>query len=188
MRAGDNITLVAPRGAVTPMGTTPRIKTYKVAAVFEIGMSCLIPLMEAGFVDWIISTGANLYHDAHFALGLAMHRGHAAGGRRRAARARRGADLRHLLRLQRAALHRRVHPRGLRARGVPAPDEHGGVSLPAGRLRPGAGEGAGALAPLGARRGARARGPDLHQLAGRQLDRHERRRAGAGRAASSGST
>jgi lipoprotein-releasing system permease protein len=37
--AGDNITLVAPRGAVTPMGTTPRIKTYKVAAVFEIGMS-----------------------------------------------------------------------------------------------------------------------------------------------------
>jgi deoxyhypusine synthase len=38
-------------------------------------MSCLIPLMEAGFVDWIISTGANLYHDAHFALGLALHRG-----------------------------------------------------------------------------------------------------------------
>ena len=39
LRAGDNITLVAPRGAVTPMGTTPRIKIYKVAAVFEIGMS-----------------------------------------------------------------------------------------------------------------------------------------------------
>src|SRR5437868_4089999 len=39
VRADDNITLVAPRGAVTPMGTTPRIKTYKVAAVFEIGMS-----------------------------------------------------------------------------------------------------------------------------------------------------
>ena len=36
---GDNLTLVAPRGAVTAMGTTPRIKTYKVAAVFEIGMS-----------------------------------------------------------------------------------------------------------------------------------------------------
>ncbi|MFL5600058.1 MAG: homospermidine biosynthesis protein, partial [Gemmatimonadaceae bacterium] len=33
------------------------------------------PLMEAGFVDWIVSTGANLYHDAHFGLGLAMHRG-----------------------------------------------------------------------------------------------------------------
>ena len=39
LRAGDNITLVAPRGAVTPMGTTPRIKTYKVAAIFTIGMS-----------------------------------------------------------------------------------------------------------------------------------------------------
>ena len=32
LRAGDNVTLVAPRGAVTPMGTTPRIKAYKVAA------------------------------------------------------------------------------------------------------------------------------------------------------------
>jgi lipoprotein-releasing system permease protein len=39
LHAGDTITLVAPRGAVTPMGTTPRIKPYKVAAVFEIGMS-----------------------------------------------------------------------------------------------------------------------------------------------------
>jgi lipoprotein-releasing system permease protein len=39
VRAGDSVTLVAPRGAVTPMGTTPRIKAYKVAAVFEIGMS-----------------------------------------------------------------------------------------------------------------------------------------------------
>jgi len=51
-------------GAMTPAG---------------LGMSSLIPLMEAGFVDWIISTGANLYHDAHFALGLALHQGtHAA--------------------------------------------------------------------------------------------------------------
>lgn len=53
LRAGDNITLVAPRGAVTPMGTTPRIKAYKVAAVFEIGMSeydaafVFMPLPEA---------------------------------------------------------------------------------------------------------------------------------------------
>jgi lipoprotein-releasing system permease protein len=39
LRAGDSVTLVAPRGAVTPMGTTPRIKAYKVAAVFEVGMS-----------------------------------------------------------------------------------------------------------------------------------------------------
>ncbi|HEX8826669.1 MAG TPA: lipoprotein-releasing ABC transporter permease subunit [Xanthobacteraceae bacterium] len=53
VRAGDNITLVTPRGAVTPMGTTPRIKTYKISAVFEIGMSeydsafVFMPLTEA---------------------------------------------------------------------------------------------------------------------------------------------
>jgi lipoprotein-releasing system permease protein len=53
LRAGDTITLVSPRGAVTPMGTTPRIKPYKVAAVFEIGMSeydssfVFMPLTEA---------------------------------------------------------------------------------------------------------------------------------------------
>jgi lipoprotein-releasing system permease protein len=39
LRVGDSVTLVALRGAVTPMGTTPRIMPYKVAAVFEIGMS-----------------------------------------------------------------------------------------------------------------------------------------------------
>jgi deoxyhypusine synthase len=38
-------------------------------------MSSLIPLVEAGFIDWIISTGANLYHDTHFGLGLQMHQG-----------------------------------------------------------------------------------------------------------------
>jgi lipoprotein-releasing system permease protein len=53
VRAGDNVTLVSPRGAVTPMGTTPRIKTYKVVAVFQIGMSeydsafVFMPLPEA---------------------------------------------------------------------------------------------------------------------------------------------
>src|SRR5579872_3033371 len=53
VRVGDNVTLVAPRGAVTPMGTTPRIKAYKVAAIFEIGMSeydaafVFMPLPEA---------------------------------------------------------------------------------------------------------------------------------------------
>src|SRR6201993_1393090 len=46
LHAGDSITLVAPRGAVTPMGTTPRIKPYKITAVFEIGMS----EYDAGFV------------------------------------------------------------------------------------------------------------------------------------------
>ena len=39
LRTGDSVTLVSPRGAVTPMGTTPRIKPYKITAVFEIGMS-----------------------------------------------------------------------------------------------------------------------------------------------------
>ncbi len=53
LRAGDNITLVSPRGAVTPMGTSPRIKIYKVAAIFEVGMSeydsafAFMPLPEA---------------------------------------------------------------------------------------------------------------------------------------------
>ncbi len=53
VHAGDSVTLVAPRGAVTPMGTTPRIKPYKVTAVFEIGMSeydasfVFMPLAEA---------------------------------------------------------------------------------------------------------------------------------------------
>src|SRR5947199_8395848 len=53
LHAGDSIILVAPRGAVTPMGTTPRRKPYKVSAVFEIGMSeydagmVFMPLAEA---------------------------------------------------------------------------------------------------------------------------------------------
>ena len=53
LRVGDSVTLVAPRGAVTPMGTTPRIKAYRIAAVFEVGMSeydsafVFMPLVEA---------------------------------------------------------------------------------------------------------------------------------------------
>jgi lipoprotein-releasing system permease protein len=53
LRAGDSVTLVAPRGAITPMGTTPRIKAYRIAAVFEVGMSeydsafVFMPLPEA---------------------------------------------------------------------------------------------------------------------------------------------
>ena len=53
IHAGDMMTLVSPRGAVTPMGPTPRIKGYKIAAVFEIGMSeydasvVFMPLTEA---------------------------------------------------------------------------------------------------------------------------------------------
>jgi deoxyhypusine synthase len=52
----DNGTVgLALSGALTPAG---------------LGMSCLVPLIEAGFVDWIVSTGANLYHDTHYALGM----------------------------------------------------------------------------------------------------------------------
>src|SRR5262245_7051131 len=52
----DDVTVgLSLSGALTPAG---------------LGMSCLTPLVEAGFVDWIVSTGANLYHDAHFALGM----------------------------------------------------------------------------------------------------------------------
>lgn len=40
-------------GALTPAG---------------LGCSSIIPLIKAGFVDWIVATGANLYHDMHFAL------------------------------------------------------------------------------------------------------------------------
>ncbi|MET0397492.1 MAG: deoxyhypusine synthase [Longimicrobiaceae bacterium] len=47
-------------GALTPAG---------------LGMSAVIPLIEAGFVDWIISTGANLYHDTHFGIGLELRQG-----------------------------------------------------------------------------------------------------------------
>jgi len=47
-------------GALTPAG---------------LGKSCLIPLMKAGFVDWIVSTGANLYHDLHYGLDMRLYAG-----------------------------------------------------------------------------------------------------------------
>ncbi|MBB3657578.1 lipoprotein-releasing system permease protein [Rhizobium sp. BK650] len=39
LRAGDLITLTSPEGDVTPMGVNPRIKSYKISGLFEIGMS-----------------------------------------------------------------------------------------------------------------------------------------------------
>src|SRR6266481_2041748 len=36
---------------------------------------CVLTLMEYGFVDFIVSTGANLYHDMHHALAMSLHRG-----------------------------------------------------------------------------------------------------------------
>ncbi|NLX56922.1 MAG: deoxyhypusine synthase [Planctomycetaceae bacterium] len=47
-------------GALTPAG---------------LGPSCVVPLIKAGFVDWIVATGANLYHDLHFAFDCALHTG-----------------------------------------------------------------------------------------------------------------
>lgn len=37
--------------------------------------SSIIPLIENGFIDWIVSTGANMYHDTHFALGHLLYKG-----------------------------------------------------------------------------------------------------------------
>src|SRR5579864_2559476 len=62
MLAPDAIVGMSVTGALTPAG---------------LGMSCLIPLIENGFVDWMVSTGANLYHDTHFGIGLKMFQGSA---------------------------------------------------------------------------------------------------------------
>src|SRR5262245_34477521 len=58
MLADDTTVGLSLSGALTPAG---------------LGISCLVPLLEAGFIDWVVSTGANLYHDTHFALGMDMH-------------------------------------------------------------------------------------------------------------------
>jgi len=47
-------------GALTPAG---------------YGSSVIAPLMAAGLVDYIVSTGANLYHDLHYGLGQCLHQG-----------------------------------------------------------------------------------------------------------------
>jgi len=60
MLPNDGLIGMSLTGALTPAG---------------LGKSCLIPLMRAGFVDWIVSTGANLYHDLHYGLGMALHQG-----------------------------------------------------------------------------------------------------------------
>ncbi|HEY2104902.1 MAG TPA: deoxyhypusine synthase family protein [Candidatus Binataceae bacterium] len=62
MLQDDTVVGMSVTGALTPAG---------------LGMSCLIPLIEHGFVDWMVSTGANLYHDTHFGLGLKMFQGQA---------------------------------------------------------------------------------------------------------------
>ncbi len=57
----DDVTVgLSLAGALTPAG---------------LGPSTVIPLMNHGFVDWITATGANMYHDMHYALNLPMFRG-----------------------------------------------------------------------------------------------------------------
>ncbi len=60
MLAEDCVVGLSLSGALTPAG---------------LGRSALIPMIRAGFVDWVASTGANLYHDTHYGLGLALHQG-----------------------------------------------------------------------------------------------------------------
>lgn len=60
MLAADVTVGMSLTGALTPAG---------------LGGSCVVPLIKAGFVDWIVSTGANLYHDTHFAIGHSLHKG-----------------------------------------------------------------------------------------------------------------
>jgi deoxyhypusine synthase len=60
MLPGQGLIGMSLTGALTPAG---------------LGKSCLIPLMRAGFVDWIVSTGANLYHDLHYGLNMALYQG-----------------------------------------------------------------------------------------------------------------
>ena len=60
MVAGEGLVGMSLTGALTPAG---------------LGKSCLVPLLKAGFVDWIISTGANLYHDLHYGLGMELYAG-----------------------------------------------------------------------------------------------------------------
>ncbi|MBH8564820.1 deoxyhypusine synthase [Nostoc sp. CENA67] len=51
---------VSLSGAMTPAG---------------FGVSALAPLIRNGFIDWMISTGANLYHDMHYGLGFELFAG-----------------------------------------------------------------------------------------------------------------
>lgn len=58
MLAPDTTVCLTVSGALTPAG---------------LGHAAFVPLIEAGFVDWIVSTGANLYHDVHRSLGFDLY-------------------------------------------------------------------------------------------------------------------
>jgi deoxyhypusine synthase len=57
----ENVTIgVSIAGALIPAG---------------LGRSTIIPLMNHGYIDWLVSTGANMYHDLHFAFDMPLYRG-----------------------------------------------------------------------------------------------------------------
>ena len=58
IRPGDALTLTAPKGAETPFGITPRVKSYPVVAVFEVGMS----EFDAGFVYMPLSESQGFFN------------------------------------------------------------------------------------------------------------------------------
>ncbi|MDD3180206.1 MAG: deoxyhypusine synthase [Opitutaceae bacterium] len=59
--AAEDVTIgLSIAGALTPAG---------------LGASTIIPLMNHGFVDWMVATGANMYHDLHFAFNMPLFRG-----------------------------------------------------------------------------------------------------------------
>ncbi len=47
-------------GALTPAG---------------LGSSCIVPMIRSGMIDYIVTTGANLYHDLHHSLDLPLFQG-----------------------------------------------------------------------------------------------------------------
>ena len=147
-----------------------------------------MPLVEAGFIDWIVSTGANLYHDTHYALGMDLFQAgpnlpdlelrenqviriydivfdyeNLLGTDKFFRTLCRGEAFQHTMGTAEFHSPRRQVPR--RARAADGPRRE-----------------------VSARRGVPVRGAGVHEFAGRQLHRHEPRRADARRAASCAST
>ncbi|MBI1390161.1 MAG: deoxyhypusine synthase [bacterium] len=60
---------------VYPANTTVGMSLTGALVPAGIGRSCLIPLIKSGYIDWMISTGANMYHDLHACLGYDMYEG-----------------------------------------------------------------------------------------------------------------
>lgn len=60
---------------VYPENTTVGLSLTGALVPAGLGRTCLVPLIKGGYIDWIISTGANLYHDLHESLGYSMFEG-----------------------------------------------------------------------------------------------------------------